>query len=60
MKVVKIILKRIIYASFLLYGYNLISVNFNMMIPMNLYNLSFISLFGSFGLIGLVLFKYMM
>lgn len=59
MKFIKFIVKKIIYSSFLIYGYNLIAVNFNMMIPINIYSLSIVSILGSFGMISLVLFKYL-
>jgi hypothetical protein len=59
MKLLKKIVKRFIYAAFLLYGYNLISVEFNMMVPINLYNLGLVMLLGPFGLVSLILFKYL-
>lgn len=59
MKIFKKIIKRFIYAAFLLYGYNLISVEFNMMVPINLYNLGLVMSLGPFGLISLILFKYL-
>ena len=59
MKFIKFIVKKIIYSSFLIYGYDLIAVNFDMMIPINIYSLSIVSILGSFGMISLVLFKYL-
>jgi len=59
MKFIMFIVKKIIYSSFLIYGYDLIAVNFNMMIPINIYSLSIVSILGSFGMISLVLFKYL-
>lgn len=59
MKIVRNIIRKIIYSAFLLYGYNLIAVNFNMIVPINVYSMSIVSLLGSFGLISLVLFKYL-
>ena len=59
MKLVKYLIKKIVYSSFLLYGYNLIAVNFNMIVPINVYTMSIVSVLGSFGLISLVLFKYL-
>ena len=50
-------LKKFIISAFVLYGYNLIAVNFNMTIPINFYTLFFISFFGTSALISLVLFK---
>ena len=59
MKIIVKIIKRFIYAAFLLYGYNLISVEFNMMVPINIYNLIIVMFLGPFGLISLILFKYL-
>ena len=59
MKLIKKLIKRFIYAAFLLYGYNLISVEFNLMVPINLFNLFMIMFLGPFGLISLILFKYL-
>jgi hypothetical protein len=50
-------IKRIIFSSFLLYGYNLIAVNFNLVIPLNLFNIIFICILGVPSLIGLIIFK---
>lgn len=51
------IIKRIIVSSFLLYGYNLIAVNFNLVIPINIFNIMIISILGVPSLIGLIIFK---
>ncbi len=59
MKIFKKLIKKFIYAAFLLYGYNLISVEFNMMIPINVYNLIMVMFLGPFGLVSLILFKYL-
>lgn len=57
MKFILFVVKKIILSAFILYGYNLIAVNFNMIIPVNVYTLGFITLLGSPALIALVLFK---
>lgn len=57
MKFILFVVKKIILSAFILYGYNLIAVNFNMIIPINVYTLSFITFLGSPALIALVLFK---
>ena len=57
MKVVLKFLKNVILSSFILYGYNLIAANFNMMIPINLYTVLFISMLGAPGVAALVFFK---
>ena len=59
MRIFKKIVKRFIYAAFLLYGYNLISVEFNLMLPINIYNLVITMFLGPFGLVSLILFKYL-
>ncbi len=51
------LVKRIILSAFVLYGYNLIAVNFNMTVPINIYTLSFVTFLGSPALIALILFK---
>lgn len=57
MKHIKIILKKLIFGSFLLYGYNLIASNFNMIIPINIFTLLFIVCFGVPSILVLLLFK---
>ena len=59
MKVMKKLIKRIIYAAVLLYGYNLIATQFNMMVPINIYNLGIVSFLGTSGFVLLILFKYL-
>ncbi len=51
------ILKRIILSAFLLYGYNLIAVNFNMIIPINGYTVGLVTLLGYPSILALLLFK---
>ena len=53
------IIKKIIFSLFLLYGFNLISVNFNLMIPINYITAGIVVLFGGPGLFLLVLFYYL-
>lgn len=57
MKFILFVVKKIILSAFILYGYNLIAVNFNMIIPINVFTLGFITFLGSPALIALVLFK---
>ena len=57
MNIIKKIVKNIVLGAFVLYGYNLIAINFNMMIPVNLITLFGISFLGFPGLIALILFK---
>lgn len=49
--------KRIIISGFILYGYNLIAVNFNMILPINIITLLSIAFFGTPALFALVLFR---
>ena len=49
--------KKIIFSSFLLYGYNLIAVNFNLLIPINILTILIITFLGVPGMFALILFK---
>lgn len=60
MKKILYYLKNIIVSGFILYGYNLIAVNFNMIIPINIFTIFFVAFLGSPALIALVLFKILM
>lgn len=51
------LLKRIIISAFLLYGYNLIAINFNLIIPINIYTVGFVSVLGIPSMLALILFK---
>ena len=57
MKKIVTIVKRIVISGFLLYGYNLIAVNFNMILPINFITLFSVSFFVTPALIALVLFR---
>lgn len=57
MKKILILIKKIVLSYIILYGYNLIAVNFNMVIPINLITVFLISLFGVPLLFVLLLFK---
>ena len=50
-------LKKFIFAVFVIYTYNMIAVNFNMIIPINLWTLSFVSFFDFPALITLIILK---
>ena len=58
MKIIRYLLKRIIISCFILYGFNYIAINYNLVLPINLFNIMFISVLGPFGVCGLVFFKY--
>ena len=51
--------KRIILGDFILYGYNMIAVNFNMIIPINFITVGMIGVLGAPSLIALILLKIM-
>ena len=57
MNKIRYVIRNLLFSGFVLYGYNLIAVDFNMMIPINLTTLIGIFFLGVPGLIGLVLFK---
>lgn len=57
MKRLIILFKKFILNSFLLYGFNLISVNFNMIIPINLFTIFVVSILGIPSMLGLIIFK---
>ncbi len=52
--------KRFIVSAFILYGYNVIAVNFNMMVPFNIFTIAFTFILGAPGLFALVLFKLLL
>lgn len=58
MKFIFIIIKRIILSMFILYGFNLLAVNFNLMVPINYITTSIVLILGFPGLFLLVLFKF--
>lgn len=49
-------IKKVVLSIILLYSYNMITNQFNLTIPINIYTVSFITLFGPFGFLGIVLF----
>lgn len=57
MKIIKKVLKRLIFSFFLLYGYNNIMMSINMDIPINIYTLALITVFGVPYLVIFVLIK---
>lgn len=61
MKKIFVIIKKIIISAFFIYSYNLIAVKFNMIIPINIITISFVSLLGMpamFFLIASMLFVF--
>lgn len=51
--------KRIILGAFILYGYNVIASNFNMVVPINLITVGMIGILGAPALVALILLKIM-
>ena len=51
------VIKRIVMSFFVLYGYNLIAVNFDLVIPINIATIGLITILGVPSLIALLLFK---
>ena len=50
-------LKKIILGTAILYTYNMIAVNFNMIIPINLWTILFIGIFDFPALVTLIILK---
>lgn len=48
-------LKKIIMGSFLIYAFNMIAINFNIVIPINIWTIAFISIFD-FPALAVILF----
>lgn len=57
MKKILVILRKILMSFIILYSYNLIAVNFNMVIPINIITISLITFLGFPSLIALLLLK---
>ena len=57
MKNILIIIKKVIMSYIILYGYNLIAVNFNMVIPINVITILLITFLGVPSLLALLLLR---
>ncbi len=57
MKYLLLFIRKIVLSAFILYGYNLIAMNFNMIIPINFLTLIFVAFLGGPALFALILFK---
>ena len=53
MKKIGNLIRKFFFSFIILYGFNTIGSNFNIIIPMNLFTLLFITCFGFFGLFSL-------
>ena len=56
-RLLKKITFKLIVNSLFIYSFNCIGMKFNVFIPINLINILFISIFGTLGVIFIVLFK---
>ena len=50
-------IKKIIMAAFLIYTFNMVAVNFNVVLPINIWTIGFTTLFDISGLIILLIIK---
>ena len=57
MKKVLSLLKKVILSFIILYGYNLIVSNFNMVIPINIITVGVVAILGVPSLVALLLFR---
>lgn len=57
MKNILELIKKIVLSFIILYSYNLIAVNFNMIIPINIVTISLLVILGVPSLVALVLLK---
>lgn len=57
MKKIMNVLKKVVISGFLLYGYNLIAVSFNMTLPINFITLFAVFFLGTPAMVALILFK---
>lgn len=57
MKLAVKLIRKVILGTFLLYGYNLIAVNFNMIIPINIYTIAGVTGLGIPSILAFLLFK---
>ncbi len=57
LKIVIRIVKRIVLSVFVIYGYNLIAVSFNQVIPMNFFTVGAIGILGFPALFALILLR---
>ena len=57
MKKIFVYIKRMILGAFVLYGYNIIASNFNLVIPINLITVFLISFLGTPAIFALIILK---
>lgn len=49
--------KKIIMGAFFIYSFNMIAINFNIVLPINLWTIAFASIYDFFGIMILLLIK---
>lgn len=57
MKKIFVYIKRFVLGAFVLYGYNLIAVNFNLVIPINFMTIFLVGILGSPAILTLIILK---
>ena len=57
MKKILGIIKKVLLSYVVLYGYNLIAVNFHLVLPINIFTISIITVLGLPSLLALIFFK---
>ena len=51
------ILKNVITATFLIYAFNMVAINFNVNLPINFWTIGFTSIFNISGLVIILIIK---
>ena len=49
------IIKKLLVATFFIYGYNVLSQPLNLLIPLNIFTIGYVGVFGIPGLISLII-----
>ena len=60
MKKVFIVLKKVVMSGFLLYGYNLLAAPLNLMVPINIITVIFVTIFGVPALLSFIAIMILM
>lgn len=56
---IKLVIFKFIFGGLFIYSFDYIAMRFNLFLPINFFNICFVSLFGSCGLLVLVIFKFL-
>ena len=54
------LLKRIVYALCLLYSINLIIYNYGIIVPINIFTILIVTIFGIYGVGGIIVLMYLL